>query len=201
MFTGLVQALGTVQSCTPDGHGGVELVVREPGMAPQLTMGESISVCGACLTVVEFTAETFRFQVGPETVHLTTLGSLRQGSRVNLERSLRIGDLLGGHFVTGHVDCTGTITRREMQGEWEMVEFGHDPRFDDLMVKKGSVAVDGVSLTVVTAESGRFTVMLIPHTQQATTLGGKTVGDAVNLEFDLIAKHVKKMMKNITITV
>jgi riboflavin synthase len=201
MFTGLVQALGTVHSCTPDGSGGVELVVREPSIAPLLTLGESISVCGACLTVVEFNAETFRFQAGPETVQLTTLGSLQAGSRVNLERSLRIGDLLGGHFVTGHIDGIGTITKREMQGEWEMVEFGHDAKFDDLTVKKGSVAVDGVSLTVVTAETGKFTVMLIPHTQHATTLGSKTVGDAVNLEFDLIAKHVKKMLKNITITV
>src|SRR3954462_5521218 len=103
MFTGLVQALGTIQTSTPDGHGGVELVVREPAIAPLLTLGESVSVCGACLTVVEFNAETFRFQVGPETVQLTTLGRLQSGSRVNLERSLRIGDLLGGHFVTGHV--------------------------------------------------------------------------------------------------
>jgi len=201
MFTGLVQALGTVQSCNPDGHGGVELVVREPKIAPQLTLGESISVCGACLTVVEFDAETFRFQVGPETVHLTVLGSLKPGQPVNLERSLRIGDLLGGHFVSGHIDGTGRIAKREHQGEWEMVEFACDPVFDDLLVKKGSIAVDGVSLTVASCEIGRFTVMLIPHTQHATTLGTKGVGDAVNLEFDLLAKHVKKMLKNMTITV
>ena len=200
MFTGLVQALATIETCTPDGAGGLNLTVRDP-IAMHLTLGESIAVNGACLTVVEFNAEIFRFQVGPETVNLTTLGSLQAGSRVNLERSLRIGDLLGGHFVTGHIDGTGTISKREMQGEWEMVEFAYDPRFDDLLVKKGSIAVDGVSLTVANCDVGTFTVMLIPHTQHATTLGGKTVGDAVNLEFDLIAKHVHKMLKNISITV
>jgi len=201
MFTGLVQSLAMVHSATPDGHGGATIIVREPAMAPHLTLGESICVNGACLTVVAMEGETFSFQVGPETLKLTNLGTLQPGQAVNLERSLAIGDRLGGHFVTGHIDGLGTILKRETQGEWEMVEFGFDPKFNDLIVMKGSIAVDGVSLTVAICESGRFTVMLIPHTLHATTLGRKAAGDPVNLEFDLLAKHVKKMLKNITINI
>lgn len=201
MFTGLVQTLAKVHGAAPDGYGGSTLTIREPAMAPSLMLGESISVNGACLTVVAVEGETFSFQVGPETHKLTNLGTLQAGHAVNLERSLAVGDRLGGHFVTGHIDGLGTILRRETQGEWEMVRFGFDSRFDDLIVMKGSIAVDGVSLTVAECGSGTFTVMLIPHTLHATTLGSKRAGDAVNLEFDLLAKHVKKMLKNMTITV
>jgi riboflavin synthase len=193
--------LAAVHAAAPDGHGGAALTVREPAMAPLLTLGESVSVNGACLTVVAMDAETFSFQVGPETLRLTNLGLLQPGHAVNLERSLALGDRLGGHFVTGHIDTTGTILKRETQGEWEMVEFGFDPKFDDLIVMKGSIAVDGVSLTVANCGSGTFTVMLIPHTLHATTLGRKAAGDRVNLEFDLLAKHVKKMLKNMTVTI
>jgi riboflavin synthase len=201
MFTGLVQTLAKVQAAAPDGHGGTALAVREPQWAPALTLGESLCVNGACLTVVAMDAETFSFQVGPETLKLTNLGSLHAGHAVNLERSLAVGDRLGGHFVTGHIDGMGHVLKRETQGEWEMVEFGFDPHFDDLIVKKGSIAVDGVSLTVAECSSGRFTVMLIPHTLHATTLGTKAAGDTVNLEFDLLAKHVRKMLKNMTVTI
>jgi riboflavin synthase len=201
MFTGLVQALGTVTNTRDDGHGGRHLTVREPKLAPDLALGESVAVNGVCLTVVRSDADTFDFQVGPETVNRTVLGTLQAGDRVNLERSLRVGDRLGGHFVTGHVDCVGKILSRAKDGEWETVWFEYHPDFDDLLVVKGSVAIDGVSLTLVGVERTKFSVMLIPHTLAHTTLGAKAAGDAVNLEFDLLAKHVQKMMRNLTITV
>lgn len=200
MFTGLVQSLGTVRTATDDGHGGRNLTVHEPAIAPHLALGESVAVNGCCLTVVRSDAETFDFQVGPETVHRTTLGTLQSGSRVNLERALRVGDRLGGHFVTGHVDCAGTVLSRETSGGWETVWFEYPKLFDDLVVVKGSVAVDGVSLTLVEVDRTRFSVMLIPHTLAATTLGAKRAGDPVNLEFDLLAKHVQKLVRNLSIT-
>lgn len=201
MFTGLVQSLGTVAGSRADGQGGRHLTVRDSQTAPHLTLGESVAVNGVCLTVVRAEADTFDFQVGPETVHRTTLGALAAGARVNLERALRAGDRIGGHFVTGHVDCVGKVLSRSAEGGWETVWVEYHPDFDDLLVIKGSVAVDGVSLTLVTVERTRFSVMLIPHTVAHTTLGARRPGDAVNLEFDLLAKHVQKMVRNLTVTV
>jgi riboflavin synthase len=200
MFTGLVQSLGTIRTAADDGHGGRAITVHEPGIAPDLQLGESVAVNGVCLTVVRSDAETFDFQVGPETVTRTTLGTLQPGSRVNLERALRVGDRIGGHFVSGHVDCVGRVLSRETSGEWEKVWLAYHEDFDDLLVVKGSVAVDGVSLTLVAVEPTRFSVMLIPHTLANTTLGAKQIGDPVNLEFDLLAKHVQKLMRNLTVT-
>jgi riboflavin synthase len=196
MFTGLVQALGVVERVRDDGHGGRLLRVREPGTAPHLTLGESVAVNGACLTVVERAGETFDFQAGPETLAKTNLGELTTGDRVNLERALRVGDTLGGHFVTGHVDCVGRIAERVPNGDWQTVWFEFPAGFGELLVEKGSVAVDGVSLTVVDVLPGRLSVMLIPHTLTNTTLGHKPVGAAVNLEFDLLAKHVRKLFQS-----
>lgn len=196
MFTGLVQARGRVASVAPDGTGGARLAVREPSIAPSLELGESVAVNGCCLTAVSFDAETFHFDCGPETLARTNLGELRPGDPVNLERALRVGDRLGGHFVSGHVDCTGTLTSKEESGEWRVLAFALPPEYDELMVPKGSIAVDGVSLTLVGVEPGRFTVMLIPHTLSVTTLGPKPVGGSVNLEFDLLAKHVQKLVQS-----
>jgi riboflavin synthase len=200
MFTGLVQSLGTIRSATDDGHGGRNLTVHEPAVAPQLALGESVAINGVCLTVVRSDAETFDFQVGPETVQRTTLGTLQPGGRVNLERALRAGDRIGGHFMTGHVDCVGKVLSRTTEGGWETVWFEYPKLFDDLLVVKGSVAVDGVSLTLVDVEPTKFSVMLIPHTLASTTLGAKRVGDTVNLECDLLAKHVQKLVRNLSIT-
>jgi riboflavin synthase len=200
MFTGLVQAVGRVTAAANDGHGGRVLGIAEPGMAPHLTPGESIAVNGACLTVVDRDAESFRFQAGPETLDRTNLGRLVAGDVVNLERALRVGDLLGGHLVSGHIDAVGTIAERVVTGEWETVWFDCPKSLDDLMVVKGSVAVDGVSLTLVDVRPGRLSVMLIPHTLAHTTLGTKPVGAAVNLECDLIAKHVQKLFRNLRLT-
>lgn len=201
MFTGLVQHLARVADVQPDGHGGQTLVIEEPELAPKLVLGESVAVNGVCLTVVEQSPTQFRFQAGPETLHRTNLGQLKPGDRVNLERALRLGDALGGHFVTGHVDAVGTIEQRLASGEWQTVWFRVPEDADQLLVNKGSIAIDGVSLTVVDTEPGGLSVMLIPHTLTHTTLGHKAIGDKVNLEFDLLAKHVQKLLKTITITV
>lgn len=200
MFTGLVQALGTVSAVADDGHGGRLLTILEGAIAPQLTTGESVAVNGVCLTVVKEAGESFVFQVGPETVTRTTFGSLVASDRVNLERALRAGDPIGGHFVTGHIDCVGRITKREVSGEWETVWFELPKEFDDLLVGKGSIAIDGISLTLVDVKPGQASVMLIPHTLAHTTLGHKPVGGPVNLEFDLIAKHVRKLFNTLSIT-
>jgi riboflavin synthase len=199
MFTGLVQALGTVRQVT-DGQGGRRLQIAESALAPKLELGESIAVNGACLTVVAHDADTFDFEAGPETLAKTTLGRLVPGDRVNLERALRVGDALGGHFVTGHIDAVGTVLEETVTGDWLTVWFSIPPEFDALMVGKGSIAVDGVSLTVVDTRPDGFSVMLIPHTRDHTTLGWKKPGAAVNLEFDLIAKHVQKLFQKLNIT-
>jgi riboflavin synthase len=200
MFTGLVQSLATVRSNDP-GDGGRTLCIAEPTLAPQIVLGESIAVDGACLTVVARSNTDFTFQVGPETLAKTTLGHRVPGDRVNLERALRAGDPIGGHFVTGHIDCVGTILSKTTTGDWLTVWFGYPSEFDDLLVNKGAIAIDGVSLTVVDAEKGKLSVMLIPHTRDHTTLGRKKPQDAVNLEFDLLAKHVRKIVQNMTITI
>src|SRR5262245_61402700 len=193
MFTGLVQAFGTVRAADPDGHGGRTIRVAETALAPKLEVGESVAVNGACLTVVARDGETFDFQTGPETLAKTTLGALTPGDRVNLERALRAGDPIGGHFVTGHVDRTGTLPEKKSDGEWTTVWFGYPREFGELLVSKGSVAVDGVSLTVADVRHERFCAMLIPHTRDHTTLGLKEPGATVNLEFDLLAKHLRKL--------
>lgn len=166
----------------------------------QVELGESVAVNGCCLTAAKLFADAFQFQAGPETLLKTNLGSLAIGDAVNLEQALRVGDRLGGHFVTGHVDGVGRVTQKEQQGEWLMIEFACPTGFNELMVDKGSVAVDGISLTVVETTAGRFRVMVIPHTRDHTTLGRKDVGASVNLELDLLAKHVRKLMANLTVT-
>jgi riboflavin synthase len=192
MFTGLVESLGSVVNVM-DVAAGRRLAVSDPMMA-SLSLGESVAVNGACLTVVVMRGDEFEFDVGPETLLRTNLGSLKGGDRVNLERSLRVGDRLGGHFVQGHVDAVGTVDARVRNGDWEDVWFRCPTELTRLMVPKGSVAVDGVSLTLVFVEANRFSVMLIPHTQAMTTLGLKKAGDPVNLEADMLAKHVAKLL-------
>jgi riboflavin synthase len=193
MFTGLVEALGIVRELTFDGA-GCRLVLAAPGIAGELQLGESVAVNGACLTVVAHDAQTCAFQVGPETLRRTNLGELRVNDRVNLERSLRLSDRLGGHLVQGHVDGVGRVAERTPQGEWVTVWFSCPPELTAQMVSKGSVAVDGVSLTLVDVGPDRFSVALIPHTLAQTTLGFKGPGAAVNLETDIISKYVAKWL-------
>jgi riboflavin synthase len=191
MFTGLVEALGSIEGVEPDGAGGRHLRIAAPFVS-ESALGESIAINGACLTVVDRDSRTFRFQAGPETLRRTNLGDLVVGDRVNLERSLRLGDRLGGHLVQGHVDGLGHIAERLRQGDWETLWFTCPVELAQQMVSKGSVAVDGVSLTLVDVQPDRFSVALIPHTLANTTLGFKAVGAAVNLETDLFAKYVRK---------
>jgi riboflavin synthase len=194
MFTGLVETLGTVQRVRPDGAGR-HLVIAAPDIAAELRVGDSVAVNGACLTVVECDAVTCRFEAGPETLRRTNLGELAAGDRVNLERALRMGGRLGGHLVQGHVDGLGHVAERHAQGDWELVWFRCPPELAVQMVSKGSVAVDGVSLTLVDVERERFSVALIPHTLTHTTLGFKQPGASVNLETDLLAKYVAKYLE------
>jgi riboflavin synthase len=195
MFTGLVEALGRVERIEPDADGGRRLTIHAP-LAVELAIGESVSVSGACLTVVACDSETFQVQAGPETLRKTTFESLRAGDPVNLERSLQFGDRLGGHLVQGHVDGVGRIVERIRHGDWETMWFESAADLVAPMVPKGSVAIDGVSLTLVDVTRDRFSVALIPHTLGATTLGVKPVGAGVNLETDLIGKYVTKWMEN-----
>jgi riboflavin synthase len=196
MFTGLVETIGTITRHAPDGAGGTVLTLAAP-FAGELALGESVAVNGVCLTVTQRTPETFLVQAGPETLRRTNLGTLRDGDRVNLERSLRLGDRLGGHLVQGHVDGVGQVAAREPQGEWETVWFAVPPELAAQMVTKGSVTVDGVSLTLVDVLADRFSVALIPHTLAATTLGFKQPGDAVNIETDVFGKYVLKYLQTI----
>jgi riboflavin synthase len=194
MFTGLVETLATVERIEPDGPGRT-LVIAAPTIAPELTLGESVAVNGACLTVVAHDMRTCRFQAGPETLQRTNLVELTTGDRVNLERSLRVSDRLGGHLVQGHIDGLGHIAERRREGDWDIVWFRCSKALTAQMVSKGSVAVDGVSLTLVDVEADRFNVALIPHTLAQTTLGFKQPGASVNLETDLLAKYVRKCLQ------
>ncbi len=194
MFTGIVEALGTVRSVVKDGAGTL-LCIEEPMIATDLPLGASVAVNGVCLTVVAGDPHSFSFQAGPETLKLTNLGELQAGMKVNLERSLRIGDRLGGHIVQGHVDGIGRIEQRRTEGEWETVWFACPPELSRQLIRKGSITIDGISLTLVDVEPGRFSVALIPHTLAITTLGFKRPGETVNLETDLFAKYVFKCLE------
>lgn len=194
MFTGLVETLSVVDHAAADDQCGLLLSIVETRIAQDVAVGQSIAVNGVCLTVVAIQSDSICFQIGPETRLRSNLGALKTGDRVNLERSLRVGDRLGGHFVQGHVDGVGHIVERTRQGDWEMIRFSCPSDMTRLMVPKGSIAVDGVSLTLVDVGNDFFTVMLIPHTLANTTLGFKKAGDAVNLEADMLAKHVAKLL-------
>lgn len=194
MFTGLVETLGSVKSLETIGA-GCELVIGAPSIASELVLGESVAINGVCLTVVESNSESFRFQVGPETLLKTNLGKLKPLDRVNLERSLRLNDRLGGHLVQGHIDGIATIIQQVSSGEWLTVWFRClPPALAWQMVPKGSVAVDGISLTVVDVTEDSFSVALIPHTLAVTTLGFKKPGETVNIETDVLAKYVARMI-------
>jgi len=193
LFTGLVEALGRVEQVVDEGSGR-RFRVRWPALDGPLTLGESIAVNGCCLTVVAFEGDTFEVQAGPETLARTNLGAKVAGDPVNLERSLRVGDRLGGHFVQGHVDATAALVERRPDGDWDFLAFALEPAWTPLMVPKGSIALDGVSLTLVEVGLDRFSIMLIPHTLAATTLGTLKPGDRVNIEVDMLAKHVQKLL-------
>jgi len=195
MFSGIVEARGTVAEIRPEPPGCL-LVVREPAIAARTKRADSISVNGCCLTVIAADSQTMSFQAGPETLARTNLGQLEPGSLVNLERALAVGDRLGGHFVSGHVDAVGTLESRDDRGDWSFFWFRIDRRLSRQMASKGSIAVDGVSLTIVDSQPERFSVALIPYTLAVTTLGPLQVGGKVNLETDILAKYVERLVES-----
>ncbi len=194
MFTGLVQCMGTLRELRPQPP-GCQLVIDAPEIAADAPLGASIAINGCCLTVVANDAAGLHFEAGPETLARTNLGQLRVGSRVNLEPSLRVGDRLGGHFVTGHVEAVGALVERSDDRDWSPLWFSFPRELGRYMVPKGSVAVDGVSLTLVDVNRERFSVALIPHTLEVTTLGALALGGRVNLETDLLAKYAQKQLE------
>jgi riboflavin synthase len=176
---------------------GCRLVVQSPESirgSSAVAIGDSVAINGCCLTVVEIAGYKWSFDLGDETLKRTNLGGLRAGDGVNLERALAANARLGGHFVQGHVDGRGTVAEISRSGEWTTMVFRIPESLSRYLVEKGSIAVDGVSLTIVESNPHRFSVMLIPHTLTATTLGGRKVGDSVNLEVDLLAKYVEKLI-------
>ena len=193
MFTGIVEELGVVES-VEEQVDAVRLTVRGPHVTLDAKLGDSIAVNGCCLTVAERDGETFTADVMRETLDKTSLGVLGPGSSVNLERAVTATSRLGGHIVQGHVDGTGSVVRREPSEHWELVEISLPAGLSRYLVDKGSITVDGVSLTVVEAGDDGFTVSLIPETLARTTLGTKQPGDPVNLEVDVIAKYVERLL-------
>lgn len=193
MFTGIVEEMGRVKSLRRD-VGGARLTVSASVVLEDAAVGDSICVNGVCLTVVEFDRSAFSADVAAETLRVTNLGELKTGQEVNLERALRLSSRIGGHLVTGHVDAIGRITEkwREANGWRVMISAPKDAM--RYIIKKGSIAVDGISLTVADVSESGFEVAVIPHTAEVTTLGRKSAGDTVNLETDIIGKYIERLM-------
>jgi riboflavin synthase len=189
VFTGLVREVGTVASMV-DGR----LTIEAPETAQGVQLGDSVAIDGVCLTVVACVDSTLSFDAVPETLARTALGTLDQGSRVNLEPALRAGDALGGHYVQGHVDGVGSVESVAPEGEGRRVRFVAPAELLRYIVEKGSIAVQGTSLTVAAVDDAGFEVALIPHTLQATTLGMLQADQPVNLETDVLAKYVEKLL-------
>jgi riboflavin synthase len=197
MFTGLIQRMGTLLEKRSFGQ-GIRLVIGVEPPFESLDMGESVAVDGACLTVVVPDPARFAVEVSPESLVRTSLASRRPGQPVNLERALRLSDRLGGHLVTGHVDCTGRVVGVAQRGSFVELSFEVPAEAARLVVEKGSVTLDGVSLTVASCQGNRFTVALIPATLDATTLRDRRTGDVVNVETDILGKYVEKLLSGRT---
>jgi riboflavin synthase len=192
MFTGLVEAVGIVRGLEPRGE-QARLTIEVP-FARELAMGDSVAVNGCCLTVAALTDDSASFDLLGQTLRVTSLGGLAATSRVNLERAMRIGDRFGGHFVQGHVDATGTITRLEASGQDHVLTISLPPEIERLCVDKGSLAVDGISLTIAELRQGEAIFWITPHTWEHTHLHAARIGQTVNLEADMLAKHVDRLL-------
>lgn len=190
MFTGLVESVGEIVESVPTG-GGVRVRIATT-LAPELVLGESLAVNGVCLTVIAHDASGVQADIGPETLKVTTLGGLQAGSLVNLERSMRADSRFGGHFVQGHVDAVGRIAAVRADAEFHTVTVSYPPAFAANLIHRGSIAVDGISLTVAGLQDDRFDLMIIPFTMAHTNLRHAAVGTRVNLEFDMVGKYVTR---------
>ena len=193
MFTGIVRELGRV-TALEGGREGVRLVVAAPATAGATAVGDSVSVNGVCLTVTDATNGSLSFDAVPETLRRSSLGGLAPGETVNLEPALRAGEPLGGHYVQGHVDGVATIRRSDAEGDGRRLWIDVPEALRRYLVEKGSVAVEGVSLTVAELDGDGFAVALVPHTLVATTLGAREPGDDVNIEVDVLAKYVERLV-------
>ena len=193
MFTGIVRELGSVEALD-GGKDGIRLRVQAPETAAQAVVGDSVALNGVCLTVTGIDGGALFFDAVPETLSRSTLGSLRSGLAMNVEPALRAGEPLGGHIVQGHVDGVGCVRTVEPEGEGARIEIEAAPELLRYCVEKGSIAVEGVSLTVAALAEDTFAVALIPHTLAATTLGALRPGDDVNLEVDVVAKYVERLI-------
>ncbi len=194
MFTGIIQGTGRVKGIEKTGRSGRITIITSLDLS-DLKEGDSVAVDGVCLTITAISREGFRADLSEETLRLTTFSYKRPGDMVNLEKALRFQDRLGGHLVTGHVDGIGTVRRRERRGEGEILEVSAPKAVMEGLVRKGSVAVDGVSLTVADLSATSFSVFLIPFTLEHTTLSLRRSGDRVNIETDIIGKYVYKFLK------
>jgi len=194
MFTGIIEEKGVVKSLLK-GSKSARLSISAQRIMEDIRIGDSINTNGVCLTVAAFTADTFTADIMPETIRKTNLNKLKTGDPVNLERALLLNDRLGGHLVNGHIDGIGTVKRiwEEDNSTWLSIQT--DPSILRYIVEKGSVALDGISLTVVKVDAINFEVSIIPHTRQTTTLTGKKLGDWVNIECDILAKYTEKLLK------
>lgn len=193
MFTGIIQGLGTVLEKRPAG-GGMVFRIEAGFDLTEPQEGESIAVNGVCLTARDIQGRRFLADVSPESLSRTNLGSLAVGSKINLERALRLTDRLGGHLVSGHVDTQGRVEERRAAGDFTLFTFSLEQKLVKYVIEKGSITIDGVSLTVNFCSGSRFSVSIIPHTLAMTSLGGLKAGDWVNLEVDLIGKYVEKLL-------
>jgi riboflavin synthase len=194
MFTGIIEGLGTISEIRPAGQ-GKRLTVEADFILDQAKVGDSIAVNGACLTVVKIGGKRFETDLSPETLGASTFGKAKLGDRVNLERAMRLSDRIDGHLVSGHIDGIGIIRKREKLGNVIMLTVEVPDALSHYMIHKGSVAVDGVSLTINTCESRSFSVQVIPHTAGVTTIGMKQNGDPVNIETDMIGKYVERFVR------
>ncbi len=193
MFTGIIQGLGTIKSIRPSGQGLV-FSIQPDFLLEDPEEGESIAVNGVCLTATTVSKDLFTMDVSPETLSRSTLGGLKPGDRVNLERALRLSDRLGGHLVSGHVDGVGRILEKQRLSQFNLYTVSIPQGLDRYIIEKGSVAIDGISLTVNSCGNGRFQVAIIPHTAKLTTMGFREVGDKVNIEVDIIGKYIEKLL-------
>ena len=193
MFTGIVRELGRI-AAVEGGEVGVRLVIAAPATAAESAVGDSVSINGVCLTVTEAANGSIAFDAVPETLRRSSLGGLAPGDAVNVERALRAGEPLGGHYVQGHVDGVGTIRRSDVEGDGRRVWIDVPADLHRYLVEKGSVALDGVSLTVAELDDDGFAVALVPHTLAVTTFGAREPGDQMNIEVDVLAKYVERLV-------